>query len=238
MPITTDFAEFVEGCKKNNAVDYKVLYEKSQSKIEVLEETFEDLRKDFQEAGKNNAEKIVRYLTTIDKLKEEIKDKDEIFETMKQDIVSLQKSFERARQNQIQYRSMIQKLTVGIVLANGRDEWQEEIKISNDTSPMWNDGMTKDEAETYNFILDEMNQQDWNEDGGMCCLKYDYEEDCIQYFMNEEEEEEEEEQLEKEQFLKRHNISKEHFTNMIDHFIKYGGRQIENVIEEEVKKLS
>jgi len=192
MPITTDFTEFVEGCKKNKAVDYKVLYEKSQSKIEVLEETFEDLRQDFENAGKENAEKIVRYLTMIDKLKEETKDKDEIFESMKQDVVSLQKSFQRARQNQIQYREIIQKLTVGIILANGRDEFQEEIKIANETSPMWHRGMTRDEAETYNEILDEMNQDDWNEDGGMCCLKYDYEEDCIQYFMNDEEEEEEE----------------------------------------------
>ena len=199
MPITTDFTEFVEGCKKNNAVDYKVLYEKSQSKIEVLEETFEDLRQDFENAGKENAEKIVRYLTMIDKLKEETKDKDEIFESMKRDITQLQKSFERARQNQIQYREMIQKITVGVILANGRDQFQEEIKITPDSGAKWIRGMTRDEAETYNEILDEMNQDDWNEDGGMCCLKYDYEEDCIQYFMNDEEEEEEEESEEEEE---------------------------------------
>jgi len=207
MPITTDFAEFVEGCKKNNAVDYKVLYEKSQEENKKLKEKLhcddegfadsewfnEKLEKHIEchlsgdgEWGSLGFKNLQDFVDGYDKLEEEIKDKDEIFESMKRDIVSLQKSFERARQNQIQYRSMIKKLTVGIVLTNNDDSFQEEIKISNETSPMWYCGMTRDEAETYNFILDEMNQNDWNEDGGMCYLKYDNESDCIQYFINDE----------------------------------------------------
>ena len=68
---------------------------------------------------------------------------------------------------------MIKKLTIGIVLTNNNNEFQDEIELTNPKSKKWKKGFTKQQEKVYHTILDEMNDTDWNEDKGSCKLFYE-----------------------------------------------------------------
>jgi hypothetical protein len=72
----------------------------------------------------------------------------------------------------VKYEDMIKKLTIGIVLTNNNSDFQDEIELTNPTSKKWKKGFNKEQVEIYETILKEMNDTDWNEDGGSCKLSY------------------------------------------------------------------
>jgi len=147
----------------NELEELQEISSKQQEKIKELE----DKVKDLEHICKKKTEGLKVCFPEYNPVFQGCDDKDMIVSMIKKMIVK--------------YEDMIKKLTIGIVLCNNNSDFQEDIELTNPTSKKWKKGFNKEQVKIYETILKEMNDTDWNEDGGSCKLIYDKKDKTLGY---------------------------------------------------------
>lgn len=167
-------------------IELEEMCSKQQEQIKTLEEIHNgDMKmakmlKEKWNEEKEKVKKLKEKNTQLENIKikveqEEMKGFD--FKQMKKQLDEMSKDILKIQQidekDKNVYEDMIKKLTIGIVLTNNVNEFQEEIELTNPKSKKWKKGFTKQQVKIYHTILDKMNDTDWNEDNGSCKLFYE-----------------------------------------------------------------
>lgn len=138
MTVTNDFQVFLNGCIKNNAVDYKVLYENKCKENEELKK---------QADAENTANMIDRLNQEYDELDDRhnlyVKEKQEYIDTLEQRCDN--------------FYHLSQTLMMTLLNMNCVHNPGEEFIIGDN----WNYNANE---ETLQEIVDDMNNDDWNGD--------------------------------------------------------------------------
>jgi hypothetical protein len=142
MTVTNDFQVFLNGCIKNNAVDYKILYENKCKENEELKK---------QADAENTANMIDRLNQEYDELDDRhnlyVKEKQEYIDSLLSDRAS--------------YYHLCQTLIVSLICHNSEHNPGEDIPIGETVN--YNLG---DDGFVYlKDIINDMNNDDWNGDG-------------------------------------------------------------------------
>ena len=156
MTITNDYQVFLNGCIKNNAVDYKVLYENKCEECEKLK---------IQADSENTA-------NMINKLNEEYQKLQEEFEDYKNKSEILDKhNNERAES----FYDLSQTLMMTLLQMNCEHNPGENIYIGD----QFDYRFTTDIRNAFEEAMDDMNRGDWNGDGRQCQMALIDNELCI-----------------------------------------------------------
>ena len=153
--------------------------------VEEIKKQLEGMTKDIHIIKKFKNDKYEEYKEKIEKLEENL-------DVMGDKFMSASKDWSDEVVKNQKYEGIINQLTIGIILTNNVDEYQEQIELTNPKSKRWKKGFDKEQVKLYETILEKLNESDWNEDKCNCQLVYNKKDKSIDYIMNDDEETDEE----------------------------------------------